>query len=85
MCLHISKQHLISKTKVAVYITYIIKYKYTSKQTCNNSLVTHDSLHVSWAQFLKSVISGSEQSEVAGLVQLVHHARSQRCSLRTRQ
>lgn len=51
------------------------------KHTCNNSLVFHDTLQVARAQFIKGFIGGSEQSKLARLVQFVHHARGQQCSL----
>lgn len=50
--------------------------------TCDYGFVSHDSLQVAWTQFVEGVIRGSEQSEVTRLIQLVHHAGSQSCSLR---
>lgn len=43
--------------------------------TCNNILVSHDTLQVAWVQFVKGLISGCKESEVSRLAQLVEHAR----------
>ena len=64
---------------LVMLVMYIITC--VSHCTSNNILVFQDLLQVALAQSVKGFISGSKQSILARLVQLVHQTRCQYCSL----